>query len=182
MKTNQIIKLSVTAMFAALLCVLAPVSIPLSTMVPVSLATFVIYLLSSILEPKYACLSVVIYILLGTFGVPVFAGWTGGAQIIIGATGGYIIGYVPLAFCTSLWGSKFKNQYLLPFGMIIGTVVLYVLGTAWFMYQTKNPLGGALTACVIPFLPGDAAKIVLSSAVAVILKKRVPQLKVISNS
>ena len=91
MKTRD---LTLTALFAAILCVAAPFSIPVGP-IPITLATFAIYLAAIVLGKKYGTLAVVIYILLGAVGLPVFSGFSGGFQKIVSATGGYIIGYIP---------------------------------------------------------------------------------------
>lgn len=176
MKKEQLQYYTITALFAALLCLLAPLSIPLGTVVPISLATFVIYLLSGILEPKYSVISVLIYILLGAIGLPVFAGYNGGFQNVIGVTGGYIIGYIPLALIVSFTYKLIPKKWFLPISMIIGTVVLYTLGTIWFIVQTKSSLASALTTCVIPFIVGDLIKIVASSAIVFLVKDRIIKL------
>ena len=164
--------MTMTAVFAAVLCVTAPFSIPVGP-IPLSLATFVIYLASATLGWKYGTLSVAIYILIGAVGVPVFSGFQGGFHRIVGVTGGYIIGYIPLAIATGIAAdrlaalspnsaikkNKISQAAILAAGMIVGTLLLYTIGTAWFMFQTNNTLTASLALCVIPFLPGDAIKI-----------------------
>ena len=163
--------LSLTALFSLLICLIAPVSIPLAGLVPISLATFAIYLSGALLVLLCAVLSVVVYIILGAAGLPVFSNWEGGLGKLVGVTGGYIIGYIPMVFIISFFSRRFSKKYVLPLSMVAGTAVLYIIGTAWFMFQTKNPLSSALSACVLPFLPGDAAKIAVASAFALSLKK-----------
>lgn len=154
------------ALCAALTCILAPVSIPTPGGVPVSLATFTVMLAGLLLGEKLGTLSQLVYILLGSVGLPVFAGWTGGIGLVLGMTGGYIIGYLFLAFFTGFFyfhtgknksgGEKF---FWMVLGMIAGTLVLYAFGTIWFMHVTGMDLTASLAACVLPFLPGDALKI-----------------------
>ena len=90
------------ALCAAVTCILAPLSVPLAGEVPISLATFAVLLSGILLGAKLGGLSQLIYVLLGSVGVPVFAGWTGGIGITLGVTGGYIIGYIPMAFVAGL--------------------------------------------------------------------------------
>ena len=160
-----------TAIFSALLCVLAPLSVPLGGLVPISLATFVIYLASALLDVRSSVLSVIVYILLGAVGLPVFSGWQGGVGKLLGVTGGYIIGYIPMAFVISIARSRFSRKWALPVSMICGTLVLYVIGTAWFVFQTENPILSALSSCVLPFIPGDAVKIALACGFSFALKR-----------
>ena len=159
-------ELVLCALCAAVTCILAPLSVPLAGEVPISLATFAVLLSGILLGAKLGALSQLIYVLLGSVGVPVFAGWTGGIGITLGVTGGYIIGYIPMAFVTGLLYFRFgrnasgARKYAAMFvSMVLATAVLYILGTAWFVAQTKMALGAALAACVIPFLPGDLIKI-----------------------
>ncbi len=158
MNTKQ---LTAAALMAALISVLAPLSIPLAGQVPVSLATLAVMLSGALIGSKAGTLSALIYLLLGFIGIPVFAGWTSGAGILFGMTGGYLFGYLPLAFVTGLFYEKKESPLSLFLGMLAGTVILYVLGTLWFMKYTGMALAASLSACVIPFLPGDLLKMIL---------------------
>ena len=126
------------ALCAAVTCILAPLSVPLAGEVPISLATFAVLLSGILLGAKLGGLSQVIYVLLGSVGVPVFAGWTGGIGITLGVTGGYIIGYIPMAFVAGLLYHKFgrnesgARKYTVMFvSMVLATAVLYIFGTAY---------------------------------------------------
>ena len=153
------------AMCAAITCILAPLSIPLAGGVPVSLATFAVMLSGVLLGGPLGALSQLIYVLLAAVGLPVLAGWTGGLGIVLGMTGGYIIGYIPCAWLTGLiykkYGETAKKPVKILFmilGMTAGNIVLYVIGTAWFMFITEMTLKASLAACVIPFIPGNIIK------------------------
>lgn len=175
MKTLTTKTLTLTALCAALLCVLSPMSIPLPGGVPISLATLAAAFAGALLGPKYGTLSVLIYLLLGAFGLPVFAGYSGGFSSFVKPSSGYLIGYVFLAFLTGLLYHTFSRSVkgaqklvLLFLAQLAGEVVLYIFGTAWFIYlmgaqgnAAMATLGGALGACVIPFLPGDCAKMIV---------------------
>ncbi len=156
-------------LMAALLCVLAPVSIPLAGEVPVSLATLAVMLCGALLGPFTGTLAVLVYIILGSLGLPVFAGWTSGLHIVFGVTGGYIIGYLALACITgyayelAMARQKgFLRSAIQVSGMVTGTAVLYLIGTSWFCKATGTPPVPALSVCVFPFLPGDMAKIFIT--------------------
>ncbi len=173
------------AVFTALLAVIAPFSINIGP-VPISLATFAIYLASAVLGCEGGVFSVIAYLLLGAVGIPVFSGFSGGLQKLIGPTGGYLIGYIFLALTVGfisdrLSGAAFKEGWkkkLRPvfnvLGMVIGTAVLYAFGTAWFMFITGNSLGSSMTMCVIPFLAGDTVKIIAAAAVCEFLRAAIP--------
>lgn len=167
MKTRD---LTLTALFAAILCVAAPFSIPVGP-IPITLATFAIYLAAIVLGKKYGTLAVVIYILLGAVGLPVFSGFSGGFQKIVSATGGYIIGYIPCAFIVGAMCEYGENKKIYGIlGVILGTAVLYIIGTYWFMFVSGKELAYALGACILPFIPGDIIKLIVAVVVGYKLK------------
>jgi biotin transport system substrate-specific component len=127
-----------------------------------------VFMAGGILGAKYGALSQVVYILLGAVGLPVFAGFRAGVSVLAGPTGGYILGYVAAACVIGLLCGRVKRSgilgtVILAASMILGILVCYALGTAWFMYATNTPLLAALGMCVFPFLIGDALKIVAAS-------------------
>lgn len=168
-------QMAVTALMAAALCVLGPLSVPIGA-IPISLSNFVICLTAWLLGPKFGTLSVVIYLLIGLIGVPVFAGYSAGVSILAGPTGGYLVGYLPLAFIGGLFIEKSNgNPVISGLGLILGDAVCYVLGTAWFVFQMQCELGYALSVCVYPFIAFDLAKIVISCIIGSLLRKRLEQ-------
>lgn len=176
MNKTKTFQLATCGVFAALLCIFGPLALPIGP-VPISLATFVIYLAAFILGGKLGTVSVIVYILLGAVGLPVFSGYAGGLAKLTGPTGGYIIGYIPMAFIAGLAVSKFyNNKVVVVIGYILATAVLYLLGTAWFVIQLKCKVWYALTVCVFPFLIGDGAKIAVAIIIGMIIKKRIANL------
>jgi Uncharacterized conserved protein len=153
---------------AAILCIFAPIAFPIAfSPVPITLGTFAIYICCAVLGAKKGALSVVIYIALGAIGLPVFSGFHGGFEKITGPTGGFIIGFLFCGFLTGLVADLFENKiYCYAIGMILGTILCYSFGTVWLMYQNHLNLLPALGAAVLPFLPGDAAKIVFATLIA----------------
>ena len=179
--TNR--QLTLTALCAALISVLSPIAIPLGNLVPVSLATLAVMISAVLTGPLLSAFAVMIYILLGIMGLPVFAGFSSGASIAFGMTGGYIFGYLLLALCTGYGAllsrhmeSLNKSRAVLLCSMIIGTLLLYTAGTACFMKYTGMHLSACLAACVLPFLPGDFVKmilvIILGERLAPLIQKR----------
>jgi biotin transport system substrate-specific component len=169
MKKNTTFELVACAMFAALTAVFSQFAIPIGP-VPINLATLSVFLAGGILGMTGGLVSQVVYILLGAVGLPVFAGFSGGISVIVGPTGGYIIGYAAAAWLVGLIVDKFGRKPLpLAVSMVAGLAVCYSLGTAWFMIVTKRALWDSLAICVFPFLLGDALKI----AVATVLTNRV---------
>ena len=154
--------MTLTAVMAALICIAGPLTVAAGP-VPLSLATFAVYLAGAVLGKKRGTIATALYLLIGLIGVPVFSGFSGGFQKLAGVTGGYLAGYLPCAFLAGLGAERMEKtgrKWILPAMLVLGTAVLYTIGTAWFMIQTKNSFGAALGLCVLPFLPGDAVKII----------------------
>lgn len=165
---NAVKDLVFTAMFAALIAVCSILSIPIGE-VPITLQTFAVCLAAAMLGWKRGTLSVLIYVLLGAVGVPVFAGMTGGVGILAGPTGGYIIGFIPAAIIIGFAADKWERKALpLIVAMVLGVLVCYLIGTIWFMVVTGMGIGESLMLCVVPFLIPDGVKI----ALAMILSNR----------
>lgn len=168
-KTYQI---ALVGVMAAILCVIGPFAIPIGP-VSITLATFGIILSGYVLGPKLGTLAVLVYLLLGAVGLPVFSGAIGGLSKFVGPTGGYLIGWLALSFLTGLFVVKFKGKIAFHvLGAVLGSLVLYVIGTVWFIVVTGFTLEYALAVCVLPFLVGDAIKIIAAIAVGFALKRK----------
>lgn len=166
-------KMCIIAMFVALMCVLAPISIPIEP-VAITLATLALYLIGAVFSWKIALPIIALYLLLGLAGMPIFSKFQGGPQVLLGPTGGFLIGYLPCVLIESLLISRFKKKvWIYPLAMVLGTVVLYAFGTGWFLIYGKGnyDFAKALTLCVVPFLPGDAVKIVVATLTGYRLRK-----------
>ena len=159
------------ALFAALTGVGGLIAIPLPfTPVPITLQTFFTFLSGAILGKYLGALSQLIYILLGVVGLPVFAKGSSGIGAILGPTGGYLLGFIPAAF---LIGWILERREKAPFGlvflaMVVGLLGIYIPGVGWLMWVTRLSLVKSLLLGALPFLPGDAVKIVVG---ALIVKK-----------
>ena len=172
MKKVNIHQMVFCALFAALIVVFAQIQVPLPGLVPISLATFGVMMAGLLLGWKFGLMAVAVYVLLGAVGVPVFAGFKGGIAALTGPTGGYIIGYLPYAVLAGLPVKKAQESFWGRLALLaLGTLACYALGTAWFMHATKRTLGESMGLCVLPFLPGDAVKMALSSFLAPRLRK-----------
>lgn len=170
--------LTLTALMAAMLCVLGPLSIPIGP-VPLSLATLVIYLSVYLLGWKWGLVSVVVYLLVGMSGVPVFSGFGGGIGRLLGPTGGYLIGYLPLAALSGLGVQHSSRRCLHLLAMAVGTVALYALGTAWYCFEAGTTLGAAMAKCVWIFIPGDLIKMAIAIFVGPVLHERLTQANIL---
>lgn len=172
------------AVFTVLIAICSWISIPMT--VPFTLQTFAVFLSVSILGGRRGTMAVLVYVLLGAVGIPVFAGFTGGPGIILNTTGGYIIGFILSALVMwlteSLFGKKLPVQIL---SMVLGLLACYAVGTVWFMFvymrQTSAVgLGTVLGWCVIPFIIPDAVKIALALMLGNTLRR--PLSKIMNNA
>lgn len=163
-RTKQMVLI---ALMTAVTCVLGPLSIPLPfSPVPISLTNFAIFLAIFVLGMKSGTISFIIYLLLGAIGVPVFSSFRGGLQLLAGPTGGYLIGFIFLALIMGFALDHFDRK-LVPtiIGMIIGMAVCYAFGTVWLAKLLSLSFKEGLMMGVIPYLAGDAAKIIIAAIV-----------------
>lgn len=175
-KSNQRIStknLVLTGMFTAILCVMAQIAIPTPSQISFSFSLFAIFLIGSLLQPRYALYSVMVYVLLGAIGVPVFAGFHGGLSNLFGNSGGYIMAYPIMAFVTSIFYKVFKKNKLftLTLGMLLSLFICYVIGTIWFSFLTGTGFVASLALCVFPYVLFDIIKIILAVGASTVLRK-----------
>lgn len=172
MKTLDMVYIAV---FAVLIAICSWISIP--TTVPFTLQTFAVFLAVGVLGGKRGSLSVLIYILLGAVGIPVFAGFSGGFGILLGSTGGYIIGFLFSALLMWLMEALLgRKTWVLGLSMVLGLIVCYAIGTVWFMVVYTQSSGAVALAtvlswCVIPFIIPDVIKIALALVLTGRLRK-----------
>lgn len=170
-RKNNTYLLCATAVMTAVTCVLAPLSIPVGP-VPVSFTNLAIYLSLYLLGWKMGTVSLLMYLLIGAIGVPVFSGFSGGLGKLLGPTGGYIIGFLPMAILSGMVIEMCRSRIAQFAAMVLGTSICYALGTAWFCTLMDIGVSAALGMCVFPFIPADIAKIVIAMIVGPALKKR----------
>lgn len=160
---STLYRLTSCAVMSALMCVLGPLSVPIGP-IPVTLTNLVVYLTVWLLGMKGAAISTLVYLLLGAAGMPVFSNFQGGLAKLVGPTGGYLVGFILVALIGGYIMKRFGDGTLVMIlGLIVSTAFLYILGTAWFVFQMQCTVGYALTVCVFPFIPFDLGKIVLAS-------------------
>ena len=176
MKKNysNIHELCIIGLMTALICVIAPLSIPMPLGVPMTLQTFIITLCAIILGARQSVTATCIYILLGAFGLPVFSNFTGGWQVITGPTGGFILSF-PIMACVIGIGAKYRSRFKgsLIISILIGNAINLFAGTAMFCFLSGCTLLSGMTACVLPFLPITVIKIVLSWVVGLNIRHRI---------
>ncbi len=166
-------------MMTAMICVLAPISLPIGP-VPVSLGTLAIFITVYVLGMSKSVIAIVIYLLLGLAGVPVFSGFSAGPAKLAGPTGGYLIGYIPMVLIAgAVIDRYYKNRIVSALGMIAATVVLYGIGTGYLAFSAGMTFGAALMAGVVPFIIPDMVKIAASAIIGPVLKERLAKAGVI---
>ncbi len=155
------------AIFAAILCISAYISIPIP--VPgaphITLLNFVILLIALLFPLQQSFFIILVWMLLGVVGLPVFSGYTGGIAKLAGPTGGYLVGFILLALISGIVLEKTNRNIVWSFvGMVAGTAIAYLFGTVWFVIQAQCTVGYALSVCVMPFIPFDLFKMVIAIA------------------
>ena len=167
------------AVFVALLAICSWLAFPTPTRIDFTLQTMGVFLTVGILGGKRGTLAVLSYLLLGAVGAPVFSGFSGGIGALLSPSGGYLAGFL----CSALlmWGMERllgRKLWVLGASMILGLLVCYAFGTAWFM--VVYPMGGeavslwtALTWCVFPYVVFDGLKIALALALTAALRRHV---------
>lgn len=168
--------LAYIALFAVLTAVCAWITVPMpQPMVQFTLQTFAVFMTLAVLGGRRGTYAVVVYLLLGAVGVPVFSGMQGGLGVLLGSTGGYIVGFIAMALVYWLLTARLGASLPVTIAAsVLGLAVCYAFGTAWYLAvytSTKGPLRlmTALGWCVFPFIIPDLVKLVL----AVLLARRV---------
>lgn len=173
--------LTTVALTGAVLCLLGPLVIPLGV-IPMSLTGMGIYLISLLFGGKKAAAAVLLYLLIGVLGIPVFSGFTTGPGIIMGPTGGYLLGYLPASFfCGSLCEKicfqkvrqkKLKGCFLYFLIFTGGNMILYFTGSLWLSLSMRISMMEAFGVGVFPFLLTDSIKNILAVFWGMGMKKR----------
>ena len=157
------------ALFAALTAAVAQVKIPLGfTPVPITLQTLVVLLSGAMLGSYYGALSMVLYVLVGILGLPVFAGGSSGLPVLYGNTGGYLISYFIAAYVIGKYLEYRKKPRYTDYAtaMAFGTVIIYALGATQGKIGTGLPWNAIITGWVLPFILGDTIKLLLAAWIA----------------
>ena len=157
------------AIFTAVIAACAQLTIPMPAGVPLTLQTFAIMLTGVVLGAKKGTAAVVVYLLLGMVGAPVFQNFTGGLGVVFGPTGGFILSFPIIAFATGL-GAARKNIVWLAMGLVGGVAVNYFCGMVYFSFNMETDLYYAFTVCVLPFLVTDLIKLIMAAVLGKLIK------------
>ena len=157
------------ALFAALTAAVAPLKIPLGfTPVPITLQTLVVLMSGAMLGPYYGALAMILYVVVGILGLPVFAGGGSGIGAVLGPTGGYLISYFIAAYAIGKIVQMKKKPAFFDYvvAMVAGTIIIYVLGAGWGMVVTGLGIAAILAGWVFPFIIGDTIKLLAAAYIA----------------
>ncbi len=172
MAENKTLSMVYIAIFAVIIAVCSWITIPFG--VPFTLQTFAVFLAVAVLGGKRGSAAVAMYILTGAVGIPVFSGFRGGLGVLLGATGGYILGFLVSALL--MWGMEAflgKKTWVYHLSMVLGLLLCYAFGSIWYILLYAGDIGrtglaAVLSQCVLPFIIPDGIKLVL----VIIVRKR----------
>ncbi len=169
MKKSTIYKTAQVALMAVFIAVCAWITIP--SPVPFTMQTFGVYLTLLLLGGKRGTASILLYILLGAVGLPVFSSFGSGAGYLLGPTGGYIFGFILLGLFYTLTEKSLRKASYSLITLGIGTVLCYTTGTVWFVLSTGTSLTQSLLLCTLPYVIPDALKLFTAYYVSKRLRK-----------
>lgn len=172
---SSIRDMAISGLFAALVAVLAQISIPLPfSPVPITGQVFGVLLAGSILGSSLGALSLMVYVLLGAIGLPVFAGAHGGLGVLAGPSGGYIWGFIAGAYVlgkiVESGGAKCSYERI-ALGMFSCLGIVYFLGTVQLALVLRVGIGRAVALGVVPFIALDIAKALLAAALSLAVRR-----------
>ncbi len=161
MKTSSLVKI---AMFPALMAATAGITIPMIG-APITLQTLFVLLAGFVLGKNDGAISMLIYLLLGLIGLPVFSGFSSGIAALMGPTGGFLLSFPIAAYVVGLLKERTNNYYVTG---LVASVLIYVVGIPWLANYIGVSLSAAISMMLV-YIPGDILKLVAS----VIISKRV---------
>ncbi len=152
------------SMFGAATAAGAYIIVPVPP-VPVTLQTLFLSLAGVLLGARLAAMSQIVYVLIGAMGLPVFAGGKAGLGILIGPTGGYLVGFIAGAYVIGKLVELRPSAGMIWFfsSMAAGTLIIYLFGVAQLCVVAQLSISKAVVVGVLPFIPGDAVKILLAA-------------------
>lgn len=176
--SQKTLNLTLTALFTVIIAICSWISIPAP--VPFTMQTFAIFLTIGVLGGKRGTIAILVYLLLGMAGLPVFSGFRGGIGVLLNTTGGYLMGFLFSALL--MWAAEllpWKGTWLQILSMILGLLLCYAFGSSWFMMvyaKTSGVIGlsTVLSLCVFPFILPDLLKIGLALVLSKRLKRALP--------
>ena len=169
---SNVRKLIICAMFASITAVLAQIEIPLP-LVPISGQTLAVGLTATIIGSRLGAIAMICYACIGAVGIPVFSGFAGGFQVIVGPTGGYIIGFILTAYVTGVILEK--TNFTLPMAVLanlVGMIITLTTGMLQLKFVMDLTWTAALASGVYPFIVVGIIKALLASWIGITVRKR----------
>lgn len=176
---NSILSMVYCSLFTIIIALCSYISIPV--VIPITLQTLGIFVTLELLGGKKGTFSVLLYLLLGIIGIPVFSGFRGGIGVLLSPTGGYIVGFIFLALTYLLFTTIFNQRlWARILGMSCGLLICYGFGTLWFLllYSDTNKISEmmpVLQICIFPFIIPDIAKMFLSIGLRKLVYPALPE-------
>jgi len=163
MRKLTVKEMTLVALFPAMMAATAGIAIPLGSLPPVSLQTIFVFMAALLLGPRLGSLSMVIYIVMGMIGLPVFSGFRGGLDVLTGQSGGFVFGFIFSAnFIGFMKNINFLNKNILYIFLIlvVGNIVIYMFGSSYIAYITRTNIW-LIIATFSPYFIGDLLKIIV---------------------
>ncbi len=174
----KIQQMALVALMAAILCMVGPLTIPVGP-VPVSIFPIALYFVAYVLGMWRAVGSCLVYICIGLIGLPVFAGYSAGPAVLLGPTGGYVVGYLLLTLCSGFYIEKFTKKRWHLLGMLLGLLLCYLIGTIWLKVSADLTVQQAVLTGIAPFLIFDLIKIAVALLIGPTFRRHLKKANVI---
>ncbi len=172
MKNDKLLNMMITALFAAIIGLLAQITIPLP-IIPITGQTLAIGLAATVLGSRLGTIATLLYIAMGAVGIPVFSQMTGGLGIIFGPTGGFIVGFIPTAYIIGKYIEKTAPTIVQAcIANLIGMIVTLAFGAAWLKFSANLSWTAALMTSVVPFLAVGVIKAILAGWLGILIRNR----------
>lgn len=160
--TSKIYGMAAAALMCAVTAILSQIAIPMPSGVPVTLQTLAVALCGFILETKYAVASILVYILLGAVGVPVFSGLGAGPAKLFGLTGGFIWGFILFVLLCAIAVNKYKNTAVRIILATAGLLLCHVCGVLQFAFVSESAVWSSFLLVSAPYLIKDFVSLILA--------------------
>lgn len=180
MNTKQTVQIKTyvyIALMSVLICVCSWISIPF--IVPFTMQTFAVFCSLILLGGKKGTAAIGLYLFMGLVGLPVFSGFRGGVEHLIGPTGGYVIGFLLSGITYTLLEPLLSERKALRWIILsLGQIICYLIGTLWFItiygfQDISYSFASAFSLCVLPFIIPDGIKMVLAVILCDRIKKHI---------
>ena len=168
MRKEKIKDITYVALFVAVIAIVSQIAIPMPSLVPITLQTFAVAMCGYILGYKKGLIAIIVYIALGAVGAPVFSSFQGGISVLVGYSGGFVFGFIPLVILCGIIRDK-KLGILLG---IIGVILCHILGIIWYMALSSNNLISAFVLVSLPYIFKDFLFVCLSFFVSAKIRKK----------